>query len=159
FHEGKWKRGVVFIKEIVPLHGITLIANTVYREHYVTHPMKHHWNISQNELAISYKWKNKNWHSLAISSHSRSIPMMRGSEEMFFTDQHWGYTRIHPDLTYEYEVAHPDWNYYETKKFEIDVNFEMVYGRDFAFLNHQNPYSVFLAEGSKISLKKSSIIR
>lgn len=159
FHEGKWKRGVVFIKEIVPLPGITLIANTVYHEHYATHPMKHNWNISNDELGISYKWKKKNWHTLGISSHSRPIPMLPGSEEMFFTDQHWGFTRIQPDLTYQYEVAHPDWNYYKTKKFEIDVEFETLYGRDFAFLNHQNPYSVFLAEGSEISLKKSPIIK
>lgn len=34
---GSWKRGVVFIKEIVPKMMITLIANTLYNENYATH--------------------------------------------------------------------------------------------------------------------------
>src|SRR3954453_11964004 len=31
-----WKRGVVFIKEIVPRPMLTLVANTLYKEHYET---------------------------------------------------------------------------------------------------------------------------
>ena len=36
-----WKRGVAFIKEIVPKPALTFIANTIYREKYITLPMKH----------------------------------------------------------------------------------------------------------------------
>ena len=35
---GQTKRGVVFIKEIVPRHILTFIANTFYKEHYQTLP-------------------------------------------------------------------------------------------------------------------------
>ena len=31
---GEWKRGVVFIKEIVPKPALTFVANTIYKEHY-----------------------------------------------------------------------------------------------------------------------------
>lgn len=34
-----WKRGVVFIKEIVPKPALSLIANSVYKENYTTRPM------------------------------------------------------------------------------------------------------------------------
>ncbi|MEO6130215.1 MAG: DUF2071 domain-containing protein [Saprospiraceae bacterium] len=159
FHEGLWKRGVVFIKEIVPLPGIVIVANKVYHEHYQTQPMKHTWEFLPGELNVSYQWKHKDWNTLGIFSGSHPHSMGTGSEEMFFTDQHWGYTRIHPHLTYEYNVAHPAWQYYETKKSEIHVEFESLYGKEFAFLTHQKPYSVFLAEGSAITLKKSAIIR
>lgn len=154
-----WKRGVVFIKEIVPLPGITLIANTVYNEHYHTMPMKHTWNFTPDELNVEYKWKKQRWHSLGITSDAKPIEMTRGSEQMFFTDQHWGYTKISPRLTKEYEVAHPDWTYYKTKKHQIDVDFGSVYGDRFSFLSNQEPYSVFLAEGSDITLKKSARIQ
>ena len=36
FEKGAWKRGVVFIKEIVPKPALTLVANTIYNENYET---------------------------------------------------------------------------------------------------------------------------
>jgi uncharacterized protein YqjF (DUF2071 family) len=40
---GNWKRGAVFIKEIVPRRAITFIANNLYGEKYITLPMKHYY--------------------------------------------------------------------------------------------------------------------
>ena len=37
-----WRRGVVFIKELVHRRLVALIARTVYHEHFVTLPMRHH---------------------------------------------------------------------------------------------------------------------
>ncbi|HVF81782.1 MAG TPA: DUF2071 domain-containing protein, partial [Flavisolibacter sp.] len=39
--DGLWTRGVVFLKEIVPKRMISFIANTIYKEAYSTHAMKH----------------------------------------------------------------------------------------------------------------------
>src|SRR5262249_31152496 len=39
----EWKRGVVFIKEIVPKPALTFVANTAYGEHYETMRMDHSW--------------------------------------------------------------------------------------------------------------------
>src|SRR6185436_6168258 len=44
--KNEWKRGVVFIKEIVPKPALTFVANSIYKEHYQTMPMKH--SISSN---------------------------------------------------------------------------------------------------------------
>ena len=38
-----WRRGVVFISEIVPKWAIALIANALYKEHYRALPMRHTW--------------------------------------------------------------------------------------------------------------------
>lgn len=154
-----WKRGVVFIKEIVPLPGITLVANTVYHEHYQNMPMKHTLNIAPDVLNVEYKWKKQKWHSLGITTDASPIEMSKDSEQMFFTDQHWGYTKINSGLTKVYEVAHPDWTYYNTKNYKIEVDFGSIYGQEFSFLTDQKPYSVFLAEGSEISLRKSGRIQ
>jgi len=151
-----WKRGVVFIREIVPLPGITLMANTIYKEHYKTRPMKHSWNFSTEELFVEYKWKTKEWHSMGITSEVEPNEIVKESEQMFFTDQHWGYTKLNHSVTLEYEVMHPGWVYYKTKNYTIDVDFGAVYGKEFSFLSGQKPFSVFLAEGSEISLRKSA---
>src|SRR5690242_7872403 len=44
---GIWKRGVSFIREIVPKPALALVANTIYREKYVTLPTKH--NLIEND--------------------------------------------------------------------------------------------------------------
>lgn len=39
----EWKRGVVFIKEIVPRPALTFVANTIYGENYETMRTDHRW--------------------------------------------------------------------------------------------------------------------
>jgi uncharacterized protein YqjF (DUF2071 family) len=57
--KGEWKRGVVFIKEIVPRSALTFIANTLYHENYETMPMRHVWEKTIDKLRIAYIWKKK----------------------------------------------------------------------------------------------------
>jgi uncharacterized protein YqjF (DUF2071 family) len=59
----EWRRGVVFIKEIVPKPALTFIANTIYKESYETMPMDHSWKLENNSLNIEYRWKKKAWNS------------------------------------------------------------------------------------------------
>lgn len=53
----KWRRGVVFIKEIVPKPTLTFVANTIYNENYETMPMQHSWYENNEVRAVEYKWK------------------------------------------------------------------------------------------------------
>jgi uncharacterized protein YqjF (DUF2071 family) len=156
---GSSERGVVFIKEIVPQAAVTLVANSFYKEHYETCPMEHHWQFSSDTQQIEYRWKKEKWYSLKIVSAIIAQELTAGSEADFFTEHYLGCTKIHDRLTLEYTVAHDPWMVYDTKNYIIDVDFEAVYGKTFAFLNHVKPASVFLAEGSGISLQKSRKIR
>ncbi|MFT4667717.1 MAG: hypothetical protein ACI9RM_001723 [Ulvibacter sp.] len=52
----EWRRGVVFIKEIVPRFAITFIANTLYNEHYQTMKMNHVWEEKGEDLITKYEW-------------------------------------------------------------------------------------------------------
>src|SRR5476651_14724 len=44
FDGTEWKRGAVFVSEIVPKPLIVLIANNLYKEHYSAMPMRHSIN-------------------------------------------------------------------------------------------------------------------
>lgn len=151
--KGEWKRGVVFIKEIVPKPALTLVANTVYKENYETMPMKHVWSTADNQLKVEYSWKKKQWHSLKVIADNKATPITDGSEEEFITEHYWGYTKISNIQTSEYGVEHPRWEVYATKDYSINVDFGAVYGEDFHFLTDEKPTSVFLAEGSEIQVK------
>ncbi|MFN8333649.1 MAG: DUF2071 domain-containing protein [Cyclobacteriaceae bacterium] len=152
--QGEWKRGVVFIKEIVPKPILTLVANTVYKEHYETMPMRHSWNNSPDTLTVEYQWKKKSWNSFKVVTQKTSALIQPGSEEEFITEHYWGYTKISDTVTSEYGVEHPRWEVYPTKAYSIDVNFGDLYGESFSFLDRETPKSVFLAEGSAIKVKE-----
>lgn len=151
--QSEWKRGVVFIKELVPKPALSFVANTVYKEHYQTLKMTHHWQEFKDFLEVEYSWKtrgkNNRLNVLAINEAKR---IKKGSETEFITEHYWGYTKT-GDKTYEYEVTHPTWQVYPVEKYEIDVDFEVVYGSQFAELVNRKPKSVMLAEGSAITVE------
>lgn len=148
----EWRRGVVFINEFVPRPAITFIANTLFHERYVTYQMKHKWDISNN-LSIGYYWKkNKVWHKLEAIAHKDPFDLMPGSKEEFITEHFWGYSKINKNKTGEYHVEHPRWKMYHIEQYNIDCDFKELYGNDFAFLSTTQPSSVFLAEGSPVTI-------
>lgn len=147
----EWKRGVVFIKEIVPRPALTFVANTIYQENYETMPMRHQWTAN-DALTVEYEWKKENWDSIKVSAGKGSKKIEAGSEEKFITEHYWGYTRINEQRTAEYEVVHPKWEVYPTMDYSIDVDFGNVYDKQFEFLKSEVPRSVFLAEGSEIKV-------
>lgn len=151
---GIWKRGAVFIKEIVPKPAITLVANTIYKEKYQTLPMKHSWNLNEQQLEISYSWKVDKWNSFSVISAPESQAIAVNSDEEFITEHYWGYTKIGKNRTSEYGVEHPRWEVYPIKSYNIDVDFEANYGKSFGFLKERKPQSVMLAEGSAIRVMK-----
>ena len=155
---GTWKRGVVFIKEIVPKPALTFVANSVYRENYETMPMEHSWTASNDTLTAEYKWKKKRWNLFKVIAGKTPTQINNASEEEFITEHYWGYTKITNTKTSEYRVEHPKWNVYPIKDYQIDVDFRDIYGKDSGFLETEKPRSVFLAEGSEIKVLHGRMI-
>lgn len=156
---GEWKRGVVFIKEIVPKPAITFIANTLYNENYSTMRMQSLWLEEGPAQTISYKWKKKGkWNNLEVKTDADPGPLIQGSKEEFITEHFWGYSSISKYKTAEYHVVHPRWNIYPVNQYLIDCDFSGIYGKEFAFLQLQKPDSVFLAEGSGVSVFSKRVL-
>jgi uncharacterized protein len=150
---GVWKRGVVFIKEIVPKMAISLVANHLYGEHYQTMPMKHEWLITDKSLKINYSWQFRGqWQSIGVTAQNLKQPIEMGSESAFITEHYWGYTQLSKTITSEYEVRHPTWNTFPIENFKIACSFEQLYGTAFQLLDDLKPISVLLADGSPIQV-------
>src|ERR1700761_271559 len=64
YKEGQtWKRGVVFIREIVPLPAVSFIANTIFHERYICLPMRSTETRDNGSLHLDYQWKYRGrWH-------------------------------------------------------------------------------------------------
>lgn len=157
---GTWKRGVVFIKEIVPKHALSFISNTVYNENYVTLPMKHKWIKNENSLVVRYDWEMRNkWNSIEVKTNGKKIKLEPNSETEFITEHYWGYAKVNNSKTNEYEVTHPRWEVYNVEDYNIDIEFGTLYGKKFEFLNRTVPNSVMLAEGSEITVENKKLIK
>ena len=150
---GEWKRGVVFISEIVPKPAISWVANTIYKEHYTTMPVQQLFNKQADQLSVGYTWKKKAvQHQLAVKAELMTRPLAENSFEEFITEHFWGYSGKPGGKTVEYQVAHPRWNIFPVKEHVVQCDFGQLYGSGFDFLNQQAPVSVFLAEGSPVQI-------
>jgi len=155
-----WKRGVVFVKEIVPKPIITFVANTLYNEHYVTRKMYHNWEEKDNSLHTEYGfYEGSKQYSIALETARTALEIPKDSETEFITEHYWGYSATSEKETTEYEVTHPRWDAYEVYNHKIDLDFGIVYGSDFNLLNEQEPSSVMLAEGSEITVESKKTLK
>lgn len=157
--DGKWKRGVVFVKEIVPRHAISFVANTLYGEKYATHRMEHKWKKNKEGFSVSYFWQvNGRWNYLKALAEESASPLVAGSEEEFITEHYWGYTFVNQSCAGVYQVQHPRWSVHKVRSFEVKCDVKELYGPQFVEALAAEPASVFLAEGSAVHVMKGTKI-
>ncbi|MBK7433882.1 MAG: DUF2071 domain-containing protein [Chitinophagaceae bacterium] len=150
-----WKRGTVFINEIVPKPAISLVANKIYHEKYRTHPMRHFRKGTEEANHLGYHWKHRGrWNRIEAHVDNDPMPMGTGSEEEFIAEHYWGYSKYSDTVTYEYQVQHPAWRVFGVKVFLVDCDFGSLYGPVFSGLSHATPHSVLVAEGSAVTVLK-----
>ena len=86
----EWRRGVVFIKEIVPKRMITFVANHLYNENYETLPMNHLWKEKDRSRVIEYAWrKNSKWQFVRLNAEINASEIEPGCETEFITEHYW----------------------------------------------------------------------
>ena len=156
-----WRRGVVFIKEVVPKWAIAFVARTVYNENYVALPTKSTLTLPQGESEgeLSYSWKyQKTWLQLGATFNGEPILPQRDSQEEFITEHYWGYCSHKDGSTVEYQVEHPQWNAWSTSNILMKGNFIDFYGEEFSDALSSEPTSTFIADGSEINVRDGSRI-
>ena len=148
----KIKKGVVFINETVPFKIVALLANKLYKEHYISIPTKNSIDITENK-DIKYEWKiNNRWNSLAVKSDTNKYKIEQGTIEEFIFERYFGFTKLSDNSTQEYQIHHQKWMTHEILSTHIDCDFRSMYGEAFAGLENQTPDSIIIAEGSLVSV-------
>ena len=155
---GEWRRGVVFVKEIVPRMAIALVARWAYNEQYIALPMKSaielptETNGQRGWVSYSWKWANR-WHELSASISGEPVPLASGSEAEFITEHYWGYAAQRDGSTLEYQVEHPAWRVWPADQSRFSGDVATLYGTDFVELLSRPATSAFVAEGSEIMVR------
>jgi len=152
-----WRRGVVFVKEIVPRAAVAMVARALYNENYVALPMAHEVvrapEDPQRVASVSYRWtlEGRSNH-LSLSAGCAPQPLAPGSEEEFIAEHYWGYSVQRNGGTSEYNVQHPPWRVATATHTELDCDVGRVYGRVFEEPLRASPVSAFLADGSDVAV-------
>ena len=145
------RRGVCFVKEIVPRYAIATVARVLYGEPYECWRMTH----TKTEREVGYGWqKNGSVNNLTVEiDQDLGVPAPDSHGE-FIIEHYWGYTKRGDARCDEYKVEHPKWELFSVKNERINVDFGTTYGEKFAFLNDEKPFSILLAKGSEIAVYK-----
>jgi uncharacterized protein YqjF (DUF2071 family) len=159
--DGKdWKRGAVFISEIVPLFIIPLVANNLYNEHYKAMPMRHSSTpVANGSTEYLYEWRyNNQWNKLGATVSNTFNNMEPDSAEEFIFEHYWGYNLLNATTTLEYAVEHRAWEVAQVSNPVFEANIAALYGKAFEpYL--QTPYSAFFAKGSEVNVRVAQKIK
>jgi uncharacterized protein YqjF (DUF2071 family) len=146
-----WKRGVVFIRELVPRRAIATVARVFYGERYSAMPMRHTIVDDENGVSVEYGWRRgKKWESLAMSGTGEAKSVAAGSHEEFITEHYWGYTA--GKNTSEYRVEHPRWKVWPAATAKFDADVATLYGEEFVAPLAAAAASKFIADGSHVQV-------
>jgi hypothetical protein len=150
------RRGVVFIREIVPRRAIAFIARFLYNENYVALPMAHEITDAGNGgLAVAYRWKMRNnWSGISVKVEGEPQVPREGSHEQFITEHYWGCAAQPDGGCMEYRVTHPSWKVWNVPQPEFSGDVDKLYGKEFAAVLGGRPTSAFLAEGSAVTVMR-----
>jgi uncharacterized protein YqjF (DUF2071 family) len=147
------RRGVVFVKEIVPRAAVTWTARVLYGENYYTHPMRHAIEEDSGITTFSYAFEaGGRTHELRAAVCGPASSLVPGSEYEFIAEHYYGYTKRRDRGTFEYRVDHPAWQVFAARNAVLDFDVAAVYGEAFAESLQAEPRSALVAVGSEVSV-------
>ncbi len=153
-----WRRGVVFIRELVPRRAIALVARAFYGENYLALPMKHQIEHLDENLKVEYSWRRgRKWESLKMRSTGEPQIIPAGTHAEFITEQYWGYTSLRSGCG-EYRVEHPRWKIWNATGFEFNADVATLWGEQFVETLNKPPGSAFIANGSPITVQRRQLL-
>ncbi len=152
-----WRRGVVFVKELVPRRMVAFVARTFYDEKFCYAPMRYAITPRPEEPGVpgrvEYEWKSAgSWQRLRAETTGEAQPLVAGSEEEFIAEHYWGYTARRDGTTSEYHVSHKPWRVWQVSHSEFECNVAALYGQQFIEPLSGPPSSAFVAEGSPVTV-------
>jgi len=158
------RRGVVFIKELVPRRAVATVARWFYNENYRTFPMRHEIipadNNSESPREVSYSWRRGGRGErlvVDVGDAPWSLPAA-GSLDEFIIEHYWGYSVQRDGSTMEYEVTHPRWRIAPALNSTFDCEASSLYGRAFGRALAAEPASAFLVDGSAVEVHRGVVL-
>lgn len=152
------RRGVVFLRELVPKIAVTVIARLAFGEHYSCVPMSHRIDRGGEGVSAEFDWGAGSARcTISITSAGAEYLPTEGSLSQFITEHYWGYA-IRAGRTVEYQVEHPQWMVQDAETARFVGDGAKYYGPEFGDILSRSPDSAFFAEGSAVTVFRGAPI-
>lgn len=155
------RRGVTFIRELVPKQAVAAIARRFFNENYSCVPMSHRVSkdAASGHTEAEYSWGTGDGQcSIFARAGAEDLLPPDGSHAQFITEHYWGYAAQSDGGCIEYEVQHPRWRIRQAKPAEFRGNSAGYYGTELAAALAGTPDTAFLIEGSAVTVFKGARI-
>ena len=147
------RRGVVFIRELVPQPFVAWMAGVFYHEPYESTPMECDVERDDGRLSVEHRWSHGGeLHRVRIEAEDDPYLPDESTDAHYFKEHQWGFGLDGDANTHVYEVHHPVWETYPVERVDLDVDWDEVYGPEFDVLRKREPTSVVLAKGSPVDV-------
>lgn len=152
---GETKRGVVFIKEIIPHKLPAMVANKLFKENFHVMAM----DAEYGKKTISYKWGDGN--VVRAERVGEMFEWAEGTEEEFLGNNFWAFKNLGRDNTTdrkgrgkscEFGISHIPWKMQKLENIELKIEFINLYGKDWATHINPTPTSTFYVNGSEVGV-------
>jgi uncharacterized protein YqjF (DUF2071 family) len=151
------RRGVCFIREYVPKRLVAWAARRIYNEPYRRARMSVDLADKPGRFSASYAVTlgdrvNRVW---ALGDKDTVHPGP-DSVEHFFKEHQWGFGRTRDGRLLTYEVKHPEWEVFPVIDYGVDIDWALMYGPEWRFLQDREPDSIVFAVGSDVAVYPKS---
>jgi uncharacterized protein YqjF (DUF2071 family) len=164
---GQWRRGVVFIQELVPRRLVARVARYIFGQNFgyarMFHRVETVWQDQighvvlcpsrrdrdrQANTTIRYCWQlgNCDCHVRGEVGPESDIP-----EHAFVAEHYYAYAACRQG-TVEYLVEHPRWRVYQAKNVSFALSGPKIYGQQIGRWLLEPPSSVLIADGSAVAV-------
>ncbi len=155
---GGYRRGVVFLKQLVPHRTTALTARLVYGEPFSPVPMSHDCRepptcLLDSHRKFAYIWeRNGQTEGLWAETDLAAEFPEPGSLTEFLTARYWGYNGRPGDNTKAYPVTRPDWAVRPATAWRFDCDVSTLLGCAFAHCISTPPTSALMTSGCQATI-------
>jgi uncharacterized protein YqjF (DUF2071 family) len=157
------RRGVMFVKELVPRWAVSCVARWFYQENYQTLPMR--WSAADTEKIngrarwTEYGWRfGKRWNSLRAAVSGEPAAPNPDSLAEFIVEHYWGYGRDRTGAALEFQVEHPPWRIWPACEADLQCDAARLYGAAWERILSRPADSALVAEGSAVTVYRTGRI-
>lgn len=164
------RRGVVFVRELVPRWAVAVVARACYEEKYWTVPLRQEilsasgargsGSTIGSGATLGYHWQLG-----GQASHVRARlcggfqDASPDGHETFIAEHYWAYTALRSGQTSEYQVEHEPWRVAPVEDAELSADVAALYGPQFVDALTAGPASAFVADGSPVLVRWGKRLR
>ncbi len=149
------RRGVVFVRELVPSRLVARIASGLYGEPFEVAEIRSRSRTVGDVLVVERRVRARGArHRVRVEARAEAAPIAPGDEAWFLTERAFGFSRGPGRGRVVTRVDHAPWAAHAVLRSTLEVDFARLYGPAWGFLGREPPWSVLLAAGSPVVVSR-----